>query len=179
MPHRDVLICADYVSGGKALQYGYPWLVPGAIVRLCQLVNPRTRVLEWGAGGSTVFFAGRCASVTSYETHQAYLDKVAEKLESQGLDATLRICEPDKQIETAAAITEEYDAVLVDSHPPKNRGWILEQMWRLIPVGGFLIVDNYRGSGVNHARTPPGWALECYDDAHWLGWGTAIIRRML
>lgn len=46
-----------FIKGEDTLKIGYPWLTYGAIIALEAIVNKRMRVLEFGSGGSTIFWA--------------------------------------------------------------------------------------------------------------------------
>ena len=47
-----VNIPENYVSGGFAMEYEVPWMTPGAVHKLDELVRPEDRVIEVGTGGS-------------------------------------------------------------------------------------------------------------------------------
>src|SRR5438874_13577508 len=48
-----------------------PWLGFRAIKHLDRLIKPDWRVLEFGSGMSTIWFARRCATLVSIKTHRA------------------------------------------------------------------------------------------------------------
>jgi hypothetical protein len=77
------MIAADYWAPWRAFNFGYPWLAPGVIVRLEQLIRPEWSVLELGAGGSTIWLSTRCRHVTSYETSQTLIEKLQARLNSE------------------------------------------------------------------------------------------------
>jgi hypothetical protein len=57
-----------------------PWLTYPAINFLASLDLKSARVLEYGAGNSTLWFAERCRSVVSYEDHPEWARIVRQKL---------------------------------------------------------------------------------------------------
>lgn len=62
------------------------------------------RVLEFGSGASTLFFAGRAGSVISIEHHPAWFDRVGTLLNEHALHADRRLIEPDP---VAASVTDD------------------------------------------------------------------------
>lgn len=60
----------------SALSDGRPWVTYGAARALRRIVTPSSRVLEFGAGGSTVFFGSRCLEVVSVEHDAEWADAV-------------------------------------------------------------------------------------------------------
>lgn len=68
-------------------EQGLPWLNFALIELLEQrLASAPSRVFEWGAGGSTVFYGERAASVVSVEHDGAWVASVADQLRSRGID---------------------------------------------------------------------------------------------
>ena len=59
----SVRIPENYVSGGFAMEYEVPWMPPGAVRKLDELVRPDARVIEVGTGGSSLFFGRRAQAV--------------------------------------------------------------------------------------------------------------------
>lgn len=57
-----VRIPDNYVSGGFAMEYEVPWMTPGAVQRLDELVKPTDNVIEVGTGGSTLFLPDALSS---------------------------------------------------------------------------------------------------------------------
>jgi hypothetical protein len=65
---------------GSTLDEGIPWLPYPAIAWLEDRVRPGMSVFEFGAGGSTVFFASRGASVAAVEHDPAWAQRVRAHL---------------------------------------------------------------------------------------------------
>jgi predicted O-methyltransferase YrrM len=62
-----------------------PWLNYTAIWRLSKIIGPDYRVLEFGSGFSTLWFARRCGQLVSIEDDAAWHQIVAAKLIDAGL----------------------------------------------------------------------------------------------
>ena len=57
-----------------------PWLGYRAINYLDQLIQPDWKMLEWGSGMSTLWFAKRVHDITSIEDYQPWYEKVRSTL---------------------------------------------------------------------------------------------------
>lgn len=62
-----------------------PWIPPSATRRISQRLSPASRVLEIGAGMSTLWLAARCGSLLSIEADREWHDRLAEILARRGL----------------------------------------------------------------------------------------------
>ena len=106
----------NYWTGRQCLPEGYPWLVPAAVTRLHALLEQGApqRVLEWGAGGSTLFFARRVASVLSVERNPQWVQQVRRRLDAERLWAVqlLLLTEPQRAGVTAALLAEDFDCLI-------------------------------------------------------------------
>ena len=70
-----------------------PWLGYRAVKRLDELIEPDWRILEFGSGMSTIWFARRCAFVLSLETDDRWFANVRAHLERAGLEnVDCRLC---------------------------------------------------------------------------------------
>lgn len=130
---------------------GLPWLTPTANEILAQYLLPSDRGLEFGSGRSTLWFAGRMASLTSVEHNpqwharvQAWLNdgevkNVAYHLHpmqpgltpADGLPGYVRVAETMAQ--------ESLDFVLVDG---VYRDLCALASLPLLKPGGVLVLDN-------------------------------------
>jgi predicted O-methyltransferase YrrM len=62
-----------------------PWLGYRAIRHLDGLLNPDWKILEFGSGMSTMWFAKRCHRVVSVEDNELWYLKVKKMLEEHGV----------------------------------------------------------------------------------------------
>jgi predicted O-methyltransferase YrrM len=188
----------DRFLGGKGtLEIGYPWLSVGAILALEQVVfrvadanQPPKRVLEFGSGGSTIFFAKRSEHVTSIETDRGWAPRTAEALERNGLagKVDLVVCtNPESERYVAALPDRSFDLLLVDHaadetvvgrgarHAFSRLPLALVGLPKLKPTG-WLCVDNYALHGMSDFSYT-GWETWVFDDMRYSGRGTLIARR--
>lgn len=167
-----------FVKGKGALEVGYPWLSFGSIIALESIVNKDYKVLEFGSGGSTVFWAERCKNVKSFETDPGWFEKVVRRTkgyknveinlanETGILDAIKK--EPDNY----------YDVVLVDSYPKHARRLLLaNEAVPKIKLNGWLVIDNYLGFGMEHFKYPSE-EIYTFDEFRYSGRGTRICRKI-
>ena len=56
---HEIVIQPDYWMGTECLKNGVPWQVPHSIYKEDEYCGSDDMVLEFGAGGSTIFFARR------------------------------------------------------------------------------------------------------------------------
>ena len=68
----------DPVEGFEHLELGFPWIVVESAEKLNEELKETDIVLEFGSGGSTIFFAERCKLVKSVETSKDWYDTVLQ-----------------------------------------------------------------------------------------------------
>ncbi len=115
-----------------------PWLVPASIIFIEAILFPKAKVLEAGAGASTIWFAKRVDSVLSFEHDKSWFNDVKETLELQKLNNVDLRHEPDYP-KKGLAIEGLFDVILID-----GRGRVKTTMSILknLKPGGHLILDN-------------------------------------
>ena len=172
---NTVLIPTNYWDGHHTLDLEIPWITPEAIHSLFFYLKPYHTVLEFGSGGSTLFFSKRGKRVLSFETQDQWHGKMVEKLKApQWANVELHLV---KSIKECSDIIKErkFNVILIDACEI-NRYDLAEMSRKMIISGGIIIVDNY--------KAPYCFDLEklftdCkqtgYDDSHWAGSGTKIF----
>ena len=195
-----VTIPENYWSGTRHLELGIPWFVPKAILRMDQLLEKHFKVLEFGAGGSTVFFTDRCREVYTIEHNSRWIGSVRQRLEEKGHTLSLKVTKdivwatmtPNQEGLAHTSITQaenseqyqkvietlpdaDFDCILFDSDCDKiTRRELGEWALRKLKPNGIVIVDNYyRPENIIDALSQD-WVCEDYTDIHWWGNGTRI-----
>lgn len=170
-----------FLRGQYTLEIGYPWLTLGAVSALERLVSPEHRVLELGAGGSTVFFARRCALVASFETNPEWAEKIIAALD--GNENVHVTCAPLKEMKAHISVLadESFDIMLVDHADPTtrrkiNRRDLAQFTLPKLRRDGWLVIDNYSEYGMDQFDLW-GWDVWTFDDMRHTGRGTRICRR--
>lgn len=177
-----MLIPVDYWHGGDNLKYEYPWLTPESIYFLEGLLksNPNFEVLEFGCGGSTLFFSRRCKKVVSYETQPKWITEVAENIIEKGItNVTLRQLTSIEEIKSTVTSGFLFDIILVDNNPiDYSRIHLMKSLNSVVKNQGYLILDNYAcwlDEEINSMYKD--WEITDYDDLKWAGKGTRIYRK--
>ena len=168
-------IRATHRRGQYTLSDGCPWFTPEAIWDLSKWLNMDMRVLEFGAGGSTVFYAERCREVVTFETDPGYFKEVQARLRQGGI-CNVRLLGAEGMDDLLAEIAKfepnSFDVVSIDSAPRVTvRRDLCIHTAPLVKVDGALVLDNYNQHG------PPelhGFTAVDYPNPHWYGKGTRI-----
>ena len=130
--------------GHRAWEDGTPLLTPAAVEYLGEVITPRFWVFEWGAGGSTVWFARHAGRVVSVEHQRGWYDKVADRLAEEGLQDAVRLHLVPLNSRAYAGLIKVYslgtfDLVLVDG---RARVACMTEARGMVKPGGMLVLDN-------------------------------------
>jgi len=136
------------ISGKTPLDERRPWLTERAIRYLDGIIEPGMNVLEYGCGGSTLFFLDRGCHVTSVEHNRKWVQAVEQTLDKEQIKQwePLVVEKKDDNIDKLEQayrqmpLTPEasYDVILID-------GLAREQCLsavRKTEFSGWLIYDN-------------------------------------
>lgn len=186
-----------YLGGKGTLDGGFPWLSIGAIVALEQTVfradatnQIPKRVLEFGSGGSTIFFAKRAEYVRSIETDKGWAPRTKEALERHGVadKVELTVCSNAESEQIVAALPDDsFDLLLVDHAADETiTGRGARRAFSRLPLAligmrklktsGFFVADNYFCHGLENLNLT-GWQVFLFDDLQYSGRGTLLARR--
>lgn len=166
MRHGDI---AEYVW-----KHGIPFLTNRAIDYMESVIRPEFNIFEWGAGGSTLWFARRAAKIVSVEHQRAWYDKIMQRLIDENIKNVELLSIPHRPPEQYARAILQYPAeyfslLLIDG---RERVRCIEQATDRIRLGGYLVLDN-----TERPRYDPGIVLldgwERLDFKH--GWTTSIF----
>lgn len=177
-----------HATGRKTLDYEVPWITPESVFRLNELITKDMDVLEFGCGGSTLFFANRVKSVVSFDNQPGWIKKVVERINRQGLTNVkiTYIKDQEQFIETFPC--EQFDCVLVDTKRNfLNRDLILHKCIDTLKSPSIIVLDNYanlsmfpkthglHGKGLFDYLGLTNFVEELYDHKKWDGKGTRIL----
>ena len=99
------------------LAEGKPWMCHPAVEQLEKLVVPGMRILEWGSGGSTVFFAEKGADVICIEHDASWAKLLNSELARRKLGAQVNINQIDltaNYVDIVDQLSGSFDLVVVD-----------------------------------------------------------------
>lgn len=178
----------DIMYGRQALRDGEPWIVPDALDYLRDIAKPTWAVFEWGAGGSTVWFAKHCSVTITIEHSQKWTKDIKGKLAVHNLaNVSLQyIPIRDEDEDYVDAILdhpdETFDLVSVDGEVAKrDRG--LANTWAKVVPSGYVMLDN---SDWWEGSIPEGWTridfkvtgLKWVGIQEPFGWQTSFFRKV-
>lgn len=124
-----------------------PWLTHPALDEICKWDLKNKKVLEWGAGASTLWWASKCKEVYSIEANENWFSLInRQKPDNVGL--SFRPCNEGDQtkINFYTAVPKDFipDIVVVDGI--LRYECILKALTLQRPLT--LIVDNWKQSGI-------------------------------
>jgi len=162
----------------KHFKRGVPWLTKTAIKYLRENLKKTDKILEFGAGGSTIFFAEYVQKVISVETSLEWIKCVKERLVKEKLNnVDILFLERDPASFVAQFPDNEFDWVLVDSR--RWRRTFINHSRSKLKSNGYMIVDNYARPEYQKAIKPCllDWQRFFCDNSRWKGKGTAFYRK--
>jgi SAM-dependent methyltransferase len=133
------------VSGFLRISVGYrpemPWIAYTAIDQLKGFLNKRSRVLEFGSGMSTIWYAKQAGEVFSVEDCQPWYDKVAKIIQEKKLtNTTYKFAANEPEYSSFMSDDEDgFDLVMVDG---SYRSKCIAHAVKLVKPGGILYLDN-------------------------------------
>lgn len=171
---------AHYLKGRFTVKIGYPWLSYGAIMAIEEVITPEFDILEFGAGGSTIFFSRRCRTVKSLESNTEWIALVKKYL-SDPSNVDIQYSAIENTLEVISKEPKDhYDLILVDNGPNyQDRKRILDDVPPLVKKGGYLVLDNYTQRLLRKFKPPIGWDCYTFDDIRYHGTGTRIYKRII
>jgi hypothetical protein len=117
-----------------------PWLGYRAIRHLEGLLEPDWKVLEFGSGMSTLWFAKRCHTVVSIEDNEQWYLKVSEILEEHGATNVEYKLKNAKEYHKLDEYMDGYfDFILIDG---AERDKCAKSALPKIREGGYIYLDN-------------------------------------
>lgn len=148
------------------------------------IVTPEFNIIEFGTGGSTVFFADRAKSVKSFDYDEIWTEKVRQKL--NGRNNVELICgDREKFIGLLQKEPDNYyDLALIDigavKETLKDRITYARLVTPKIKTGRYIVVDNYERWYIRRFDWSP-YEVFTFDDlqdmtipGHYAGRGTRI-----
>jgi hypothetical protein len=126
----------------RRLAFPLPWVTFDATRAIEEHLPVHARVFEFGAGNSTVYWAGRGAQVWSVEGDREWFDLLQHHVNAKGLGSVKLQYAADPAAYTGAISglgVESFDMVVVDG--AFRRDCVLAAISHVKP-GGMLVVDN-------------------------------------
>jgi hypothetical protein len=168
-PWHAVRWLGSFVARKTALELGLPWMSWRAIEYLRDELRPGLRVFEWGAGGSTVFFAERGCRVVTVESDFGWSNAVASALKTRNCFSNVIIRRMSVSEDKPASIREyleavhtgePWDVVVVDGPESSNLSRVdcVREATDALQPSGFLVLDDaYRSAYACVPQLLRGW----------------------
>jgi predicted O-methyltransferase YrrM len=152
----------------------YPWMCPGTVEFCAARLTKSMRVLEFGSGRSTTWFAQRVEHLTSVENRADWHGVISERLRTlQATNVDYRLIpleHPEAEAEHAECepmvayvrVADEFadgslDLVIVDGH---YRNHCIRRVASKIKAGGYLLVDDVNfWEAVEQIPVPATWKI--------------------
>lgn len=153
------------IGSESSLMYRRPWIVPHAIEYFKSLLLPNMVVLEFGSGGSTLWFADHVQTVESFEHNVEWYKRVSGAMtKSDAKKIMLRripnYCKHG-EIEFKYPV---YDVIFIDGI--FRRRCFDASIERLIH-GGVLAIDNANRAEIKPIRDRLRWPHATFRDTGW------------
>ncbi len=118
-----------------------PWISYEAIHLLDKFLSPTSRVLEFGSGMSTIWYAKRKAEIYSVEGCRPWHEKISLIIKARGLSNVHYhfANSPDEYHSFMNDDTEGFDLIMVDG---EYRSACIANSMKLLKPGGILYLDN-------------------------------------
>jgi hypothetical protein len=118
-----------------------PWISYDAISVLNQHLTPGSRVLEFGSGMSTIWYAARAGSVHSIDDYKPWYDKVKAGFEARGLKNVRYVFAgtPEEYCQFGLNEPQGFDLIMVDG---ADRDRCMETAVKVVRPGGIIYLDN-------------------------------------
>ena len=179
----------DVIYGRSALKNGEPWIVPECLDYLKTIIKPTWKTFEWGAGGSTIFWARNCALTVAIEHNIEWISRMFKMIHNAEVPKHKIILQHWPGAEDgfkgyAKAILpyKDFDLISIDGEA-SSRGHCLNYALGRVKVGGYLLLDN---SDWLKRDFSDKWERTDYvaKDLKWVGqpgtfnWWTSILKRV-
>lgn len=143
----------EWLDWDGNLSTPFPYYTPGAYSFVANHLNgfDRKKVLEFGGGWSTVWYAARGEIVTTIEHSREWASAIAATLLQKNVDgdtATIYVCEGDAYC-YGLKTDERFDLVCVDGI---RRGDCLSKALDLVKPGGLILLDNSNSQEMDPAE---------------------------
>ena len=118
---------------------GEPHLNSQAMALLLSIVNSNSKVLETGAGSSTIWFAKRVKKIMSFEHKRTWYEVVLGELLKLGKINYFLFFDPKYPVEGIGSRDGRYDIIFIDG---RGRVKSIMTSHKLLKKGGYLILDD-------------------------------------
>jgi predicted O-methyltransferase YrrM len=134
-----------------------PWLTRDAVRFLGSTLRPVDRMLEWGSGRSTIWFAQRVEQLTSVEHDEAWYRRTQAEVTAAGMTNVRLLLKESRRDDYVGVATtfepESLGCVLIDGVPELRDACALAAV-PLVQRAGLLVIDNANWYLPSPSRAP-------------------------
>lgn len=112
-----------------------PWIHKDAIAYLESILRPDFRVMEHGAGGSTLWFSDRVAEVVAFEDDPDWQREI-----QRNAGENVRVLSP-AVFHAFEGYQSGYDLLMIDGLPTQKAAWMTAAR-EIVRPGGWVVLDN-------------------------------------
>ena len=123
----------------RPLSYIVPWITFDAARELEKRLHADTKIFEYGAGHSTVYWAAKGLSITSVEDNHDWFQVVRDALKDKANAQVFFKEDPNDYVNSIQLSNTEFDVVIIDG---SHRKECIKVASKKLKPGGVLIVDN-------------------------------------
>lgn len=153
-------IKSEWHSGGREVIVGDTPAMSEETVKFIESIITRDmRILEFGSGGSTIWFAKRAKKVISFEHQKDWYLAVKERLNKRGHNNVSLNLRPRYLYKMKPRIYGRFDIILVDPKARNKDNEIIQSRllcakfsYQFLKPGGYLIIDDTRTKISSMAR---------------------------
>ncbi|HWP18060.1 MAG TPA: class I SAM-dependent methyltransferase [Burkholderiaceae bacterium] len=139
--HSVPALCTAVLRVAVGYRPELPWIAFHSIRTLERYLTPRSRVLEFGSGMSTVWYARRAGAVCSVEHDRGWYEQVSQLLKRRGLH-NVEYCLAENRDDYVRFKSDDpigFDLIMVDG---RYRSECVLTASSLLRPGGILYLDN-------------------------------------
>lgn len=138
------------ISKRFVMKYPKPFLVVDAVDYIKKHIDNRSKVLEVGAGNSTLWFLKNGCNVTSLEHDKEWAEEILKNAKMYNSlrfsNLSIKVCEGQEALKFLKDSTEKYDVILVDSmNFHTSRYESIKILKNRLTKNGILVLDNSDG----------------------------------
>ena len=134
-------VATGFMRIGLGYRPELPWIAYSAIRRLRRFLTPQSRVLEFGSGMSTLWYAKRAGTVCAVEDNREWYEKIDKVIRGKNLaNVTYRLA--DNENDYSAFLNDDaagFDLIMVDG---SWRSGCIAKSAHLLKPGGMLYLDD-------------------------------------
>lgn len=145
---------------------GAPHLNIPTIMFLESVITKDFRILEFGSGSSTLWFANRCKHIISYESEMDWWSAIIDEANNQRINNFDLVYDAKywETLETGLDENSPFDLILIDGAEHEGaREMCVKKAWKYLAEGGYFVLDDTQRDRYKES-------VEFIDSFDWYRW---------